>query len=100
LTPSNATQHNAFQEFQSFDEERTQFFRQVLEQYMTMLSALPPSLSTSCDVPSLHPHFFFAFPFLHFFCSRFANGATQALNKVVSEIDAASDVATFITNNR
>jgi hypothetical protein len=25
---------------------------------------------------------------------------TQALNKVVSEIDAASDVATFITNNR
>ncbi|ELR20066.1 SH3 domain containing protein [Acanthamoeba castellanii str. Neff] len=60
------------EEFQSFDEERTQFFRQVLEQYMTMLSALPPSLSTSCD----------------------------ALNKVVSEIDASSDVATFIANNR
>lgn len=60
------------EEFQSFDEERTQFFRQILEQYMTMLSALPPSLSTSCD----------------------------ALNKVVSEIDASSDVATFIANNR
>jgi hypothetical protein len=70
LAPSNTTQRNTFQEFQSFDEERTQFFRQVLEQYMTMLSALPPSLSTSCDVPSLHTHpisfFLFLSSFLFF----------------------------------
>jgi hypothetical protein len=60
------------EEFQRFDEERTQFFKQMLEQYMTMLSALPPSLATSCD----------------------------ALNKVVGEIDAQADVSSFITNNR
>jgi DNA repair exonuclease SbcCD ATPase subunit len=60
------------EEFQAFDEERTQFFKQIMEQYMTFLSALPPSLSTSCD----------------------------ALNKVVGQIDAGADVTTFINANK
>lgn len=63
---------NLLAEFQAFDEERTQFYRSILEQYMTMLSALPPSLATSCD----------------------------ALNKVVSQIDAQNDVSTFIATNK
>lgn len=61
-----------------------------MEQYMTMLSALPPSLSTSCDVRFIAITFGDTFMLI----------ALQALNKVISEIDAKSDVSTFISNNR
>jgi len=60
------------EEFQSFDEERTQFFKQIMEKYMSLMSALPPALTTTCD----------------------------ALNKVVGEIDAKADVSAFVTSNR
>jgi len=59
-------------EFQRFEEERTDFFRKVIQDYMRQLSTMPPALSRSCD----------------------------ALNSVVEAVDAQLDVNTFVEANR
>jgi len=59
-------------DFQKFEEEKTQFFKKMMQDYMNSLNQFPGVLSGTCDT----------------------------LNKVVSAIDEAADIGTFISENK
>jgi len=59
-------------EFQKFEEEKTQFFKKLMQDYMNSFSQFPGVLSTTCET----------------------------LTKVVAAIDEAADIGTFISENK
>jgi len=59
-------------DFQKFEEEKSQFFKKVMQDYMNSFNQFPGLLSTTCDT----------------------------MNKVVAAIDEAADVSTFISDNK
>jgi len=59
-------------DFQKFEEEKTQFFKKIMQDYMNSFNQFPGVLSAKCEV----------------------------MNKVVSAIDEAADVGTFISDNK
>ena len=63
---------SSLQDFQKFEEEKTQFFKKIMQDYMNSFNQFPGQLSSTCET----------------------------LNKVVAAIDEAADVATFISDNK